>query len=104
MLESNWVCEHHIGDRLPLVELEMLKGFGWRATDPTPSILVLDNHPHVPDISLELDQKLASDDIIPGFLIRQHGITAWGKNILEARNRIELFYYIFAFMCKTSHH
>ena len=60
MLESHWVCEHLIGDRMPLARIEMLKGFGWKAEDEIPELLVIDNHPHVPDIAHELNQPLAA--------------------------------------------
>ena len=99
MLESNWICEDHLDDRLVLTPIEMLKGLHWPPDKGDASILVIDNHRHVPQIAAELKEKLG-DDELPGFLIRRHGITAWGKDIQEAQNRIELFYYIFAFMCR----
>ena len=102
MLESNWVCDHHPQPWMELPPLEMLKGFGW--TGGPAHILVTDNHDHVPQIADDL--RAAHHDRegfwIPGFLIRNHGITAWGRDISEARNRIELFSYIFSYMCRAS--
>ena len=99
MLVSNWICEDHLGERIFLTPIEMLKGLNWPPSKGKASILVTENHPVVSDIAKELEQKMSTDEL-PGFLIRRHGITAWGKDIQEARNRIELFYYIFAFMCR----
>ena len=100
MLESNWVCEDYSDNKIPLAKLEMLKGFGWKPSMGTPCIHVIENFEYVPKIAEEMDTILSPNDIIPGFLIRGHGITAWGKNIQEARNRLELFSYIFSFMCR----
>jgi methylthioribulose-1-phosphate dehydratase len=35
---------------------------------------------------------------VPGFLIRDHGLTAWGRDSDAALNHVELFEYLFGFL------
>ena len=74
-------------------------GFGWKEGAAT--IEVIPNYAHVPDIPAELEERYRIErPKIPGFLIKDHGITAWGCDLSTTRNYIELFSYIFSFMCK----
>ena len=102
MVEGNWVCDDHRDTQwISLPPIEMLKGFGWKQGDAR--ILVTDNHDHVPNIAQEMrDMYEQQHDffVIPGFLIRGHGVTAWGSSIEEARNRIELLSFVFSYMCR----
>ena len=100
MLESNWVCDRHPHNWIELPPLEMLKGFGWKGGSAR--ILVTDNHHEVPKIAADLRNAYQEEHDffwVPGFLIRNHGITTWGADVSQARNRIELFSYIFSYMC-----
>jgi methylthioribulose-1-phosphate dehydratase len=36
--------------------------------------------------------------VLPGFLIRGHGLYAWGRDVSEARRHIEGFEFLFACM------
>jgi methylthioribulose-1-phosphate dehydratase len=102
MLESNWVCDDQPKtDLITLPNLEMLKGLGWK--QGSAKILVTENHTDVPQIAQDMRSFYTQNHnqfIVPGFLIRGHGITAWGNSITQARNRIELFSYIFSYMCR----
>lgn len=102
MNEGNWVCDDYPKTQtIPLPHLEMLKGFGW--TKGPAYIFVTENHDDVPQIAEDMLQfyKCTHEGfIVPGFLIRGHGITTWGETIEQARNRIELFSFIFSYMCR----
>ena len=107
--ESNLVCQllsphsdlyPHL---LPLPPLEMLKGVGIWEEHPSCSIPVFNNHASVPLIAEELSQFLLEKKIqVPGFLIKNHGLTVWGKDIREATNRLECFSYIFRYMIQSA--
>lgn len=87
------------GDTLRLPPLEMIKGLGIWEQDPDVSLAVLPNHLHVPRIAEEMEARFAVDPPrVPGFLIRDHGLTAWGPDAAAALNHVELFEYIFGFM------
>ncbi|MBL1098329.1 methylthioribulose 1-phosphate dehydratase [Streptomyces coffeae] len=83
-----------IGERdgtvtLPLERFELLKGLG--LDDPARTELpVFRNWPDVRMIADEVADHLAArGDAPPALLIDHHGITTWGKDLAQARNRLE---------------
>ncbi|MFD5539349.1 methylthioribulose 1-phosphate dehydratase [Streptomyces sp. NPDC127079] len=84
------------GDRsrrttLELTHFELLKGLG--LADPSGAdVPVFPNWPDVPRIATEVAEYLTSrPQASPGLLIVDHGITVWGGDLAEARNRLECF-------------
>jgi methylthioribulose-1-phosphate dehydratase len=56
----------------------------------------------VPKIGQEIAKRFAIETPeIPAILIRNHGVTVWGKSTEEARNRIEIVEYIFSYMVQA---
>jgi methylthioribulose-1-phosphate dehydratase len=95
------VVSHRAGaaPHLPLPPIEMLKGLGVWEPHPTVAIAHFANHPHVPDIAAEVEAAFgAAPPRLPGFLIRDHGLTVWGDDPAAAQNHLELFEFIFQFM------
>jgi methylthioribulose-1-phosphate dehydratase len=87
------------GDDLRLPPLEMLKGLGVWEQDPDVSLAVFPNHFHVPRIAEELTARFADDPPrVPGFLIRDHGLTTWGRDAEAALHHVELFEYVFGYL------
>ncbi|GAU65772.1 methylthioribose-1-phosphate isomerase [Streptomyces sp. NBRC 110611] len=74
---------------LPLTRFELLKGLGLR--DPSHTVLpVFPNWPDVRRIADEVAAYLASrPDAAPALLIADHGITVWGRDLAQARSRLE---------------
>lgn len=74
---------------LALERFELLKGLG--LDDPSRTeIPVFPNREDVPMIAAEVTEYLGSrPDAPPGLLIADHGITTWGKDLAQARNRLE---------------
>lgn len=102
-VESNIVSEWAVDHRVLLPPLEMVKGFG--VLDPSLGyhIDVLENHLDVSRIALDLSGLLSSSSVfretmLSAFLIRHHGLTVWGKDVMDAFHRIELLEYVFRFM------
>ena len=87
------------GDDLRLPPLEMLKGLGVWDQDPHVALAVFPNHLHVPRIAEELLARFAAAaPQVPGFLIRDHGLTSWGRDAEAALHHVELFEYIFGYI------
>jgi methylthioribulose-1-phosphate dehydratase len=87
------------GDTLRLPPLEMIKGLGVWDEEPVIDLPVFRNHAHVPTIAEEMTARFAADPPrVPGFLIRDHGLTTWGRDADAALNHVELFEYIFGYM------
>ncbi|MEU6559728.1 S-methyl-5-thioribose-1-phosphate isomerase [Nocardia nova] len=75
------------GDRLRLTGFELIKGLG---TADTIDIPVFANHADVPRIGAEIEHHLrAHPDAPPVLIIAGHGITAWGADLAQARDRAE---------------
>ncbi|MFY9823066.1 MAG: methylthioribulose 1-phosphate dehydratase [Thermoanaerobaculia bacterium] len=86
-------------DDLRLPPLEMLKGLGVWDQDPHVTLAVFPNHLHVPRIAEEvLARFAAAAPQVPGFLIRDHGLTTWGRDAEAALHHVELFEYIFGYI------
>ena len=91
------------GESLRLPPLEMLKGLGVADEEPRIDLAVFRNHAHVPRIAEEVAARFAAEPPrVPGFLIRDHGLTAWGRDAEAAVNHVELFEYIFGYMAARS--
>jgi methylthioribulose-1-phosphate dehydratase len=87
------------GGSLPLPPLEMIKGLGIWEEEPEVALAVFPNHAHVPRIAEEVAARFAAEPPrVPGFLIRDHGLTAWGRDSDAALNHVELFEYLFGFL------
>jgi methylthioribulose-1-phosphate dehydratase len=84
---------------LPLPPLEMLKGLGVWDERPAVAVAVFPNHAQVPAIAAEAAERFAAaPPRLPGFLIRDHGLTAWGTTPQAALNHLELFDFVFQWM------
>lgn len=84
---------------LPLPPIEMLKGLGVWEERPAASLAVFPNHAEVPRIAAAVAARFgAAPPRLPGFLIRDHGLTVWGASPQAAMNHLELFDFIFQCM------
>ncbi|GAA5087368.1 S-methyl-5-thioribose-1-phosphate isomerase [Nocardia iowensis] len=74
---------------LRLTDYELIKGLG--GADPAAiDIPVFPNWPDVPRIGADIERYLADHPAAPPVLcIAGHGITAWGDNLSQARDRAE---------------
>lgn len=98
-ISGNVAARLSAGDTLPLPPLEMLKGLGIWDEDPQVSLAVFPNHAHVPRIAAEMTARFRNaPPRVPGFLIRDHGLTTWGPTPDATLNHVELFEYIFGYM------
>ncbi|QKW10435.1 methylthioribulose 1-phosphate dehydratase [Streptomyces sp. NA04227] len=74
---------------LRIERYELLKGLG--LADPSHTRLpVFPNWSEVPRIAEDVARHLAADPAAPAaLLITDHGVTAWGRDLPQARNRLE---------------
>ncbi|MFB6440850.1 S-methyl-5-thioribose-1-phosphate isomerase [Streptomyces sp. NPDC056411] len=74
---------------LPLRHFELLKGLG--LADPSATeVPVFPNHTEVERIATEVAAHLQDrPEAPPALLIADHGITVWGRDLAQARNRLE---------------
>ncbi len=98
-IPANVAARMTAGDTLRLPPLEMIKGLGVWDEEPRIDLAVFRNHAHVPTIAGEVIARFEADPPrVPGFLIRDHGLTAWGCDDGAALHHVELLEYIFGYM------
>jgi methylthioribulose-1-phosphate dehydratase len=101
-IEANLVSNFTQETMLKLPNLEMVKGFGIWEENPNCFMPLFDNHLEVPLIGQEIRDRFAQEPPqIPALLIRNHGVTVWGRSTEDARNKIELAEYIFRYMVQA---
>jgi methylthioribulose-1-phosphate dehydratase len=79
-------------------DYEMLKGLeGIKTHRHTEWVEVFDNTQDIPSLADEVAAHLRDPHRRwqHGFLIRQHGLYTWGRNLFEARRHVEIFEFLF---------
>ena len=98
-LAINKHASQHTSLRLPA--LEMLKGFGIWQQSPEIYLPIFENHLAVTHIAKEILQHYEGNPPqLDALMIRNHGITVWGKSIQQAYNRVELIEFILSYMAR----
>jgi methylthioribulose-1-phosphate dehydratase len=87
--------------RVTVQGVELIKAFNIWEENASIDIPILPNYTDIPRIA-----ELVADAIvprIPGIVLRNHGIYAWGANAFEAKRHLEafefLFEYVYRFEC-----
>jgi methylthioribulose-1-phosphate dehydratase len=78
---------------VPLVDVEQLKGIGRGAHGDTVIVPVVANSQDMADLSRRILQ--ARDPGVPGVIVAEHGLYAWGSSLGEAIDRTESFDWLF---------
>ena len=98
---ANLLTRLYPDSKIRLPAIEMIKGLGFWQENPIVNVMVTPNHSRVEDIANEMTERLPDFPNVPGFLIRDHGITAWGKTPQEAMNRCEIWCYLCEWMVQA---
>jgi methylthioribulose-1-phosphate dehydratase len=78
--------------------LEMLKGLGFKTHDVKVIIPVIENSQDMRYLASMLPSYINED--VPGFVLRGHGLYAWGKTPHEAKRHVEIFEFLFEYRVK----
>jgi methylthioribulose-1-phosphate dehydratase len=74
---------------------ELIKAFGLWEEDALLSIPIIPNYADIPRLAEEFQQHAGTDK--GAVLIRNHGITVWGKNGFEAKKLLEACEFLFQY-------
>ncbi|MCA1056651.1 methylthioribulose 1-phosphate dehydratase [Rossellomorea aquimaris] len=74
---------------------ELIKAFDKWGEDDTLEIPIIPNHAHIPDLAKEFSTHIRADKGV--VLIRNHGITVWGRNAFEAKKLLEASEFLFQY-------
>ncbi|WP_420916516.1 methylthioribulose 1-phosphate dehydratase [Paenibacillus thiaminolyticus] len=78
---------------IPVQGVELIKAFDIWEENTRIDIPVVPNYAHIPSIVPCIRAKL--NPAIPGIVLRNHGIYAWGANCFEAKRHLEAFEFLF---------
>lgn len=82
--------------KIPVQGVELIKAFNIWEEDAEIEIPILPNYTDIPKIA-----ELVKDHIIPripGIVLHNHGIYAWGANAFEAKRHLEAFEFLFEYV------
>ncbi|MFK3939035.1 methylthioribulose 1-phosphate dehydratase [Alkalihalobacillus sp. NPDC078783] len=74
---------------------ELIKAFNLWEEDATITIPIVPNHADLPLLAEAVANEIRPG--VVGVLIRNHGITVWGKNGFEAKKHLEAFEFLFEY-------
>lgn len=98
-VDNNVISEVY-GDRGEIVfqGVELIKAFGIWEEDASLVIPIVKNHAHIPTLAEEMAKHIHGD--AGAILIRNHGITAWGKTAFDAKKHLEACEFLFSYHVK----
>lgn len=74
---------------------ELIKAFGVWDEDGEITIPIVENYADIPKLATEIINNIGPNTF--GVLIRNHGITTWGRNSFEAKRHLEAFEFLFQY-------
>jgi methylthioribulose-1-phosphate dehydratase len=77
---------------------ELIKAFNIWEEDGKITIPIVENYADLPRLGEAVAEKITPG--VYGILIRNHGITVWGRNGFEAKRHLEAFEFLFSYHVK----
>ncbi|HHG73675.1 MAG TPA: methylthioribulose 1-phosphate dehydratase [Persephonella sp.] len=81
---------------VPLKDMEMIKALDIWEENAFVKVPIIENWFDLDKLAEEAGKAVNPE--VPGLLIRNHGIYAWGRNEFEAKRHIEAFEFMFEYM------
>jgi len=97
---ANNIISEIYGDQgyVEIKDQELIKGLGIWEEGASIQVPIVENYADIPKLSKEIDKVL--NPAIPGVLIRNHGIYAWGSDDFTAKRHLESFEFLFEYHLK----
>ncbi|MDR7002327.1 methylthioribulose 1-phosphate dehydratase [Neobacillus niacini] len=81
---------------------ELIKAFDMWEEDAVLKIPIIHNYAHIPTLAREFSEHISGDS--GAVLIRNHGITVWGKTAFEAKKILEASEFLFRYQLRLLEH
>ncbi|WP_391205898.1 methylthioribulose 1-phosphate dehydratase [Psychrobacillus sp. L4] len=81
--------------KIDFQDQELIKAFGMWEEDDILTIPIIPNHAHIPQLAEEFKSHIHANK--GAVLIRNHGITVWGKDAFEAKKLLEACEFLFQY-------
>lgn len=83
-------------DRIRLEGYELLKILeGIQTHETAVEVPVFENDQDIARLSRVVEAHMGTGQVLPAYLIRGHGLYAWGRTVDEARHRVEALEFLF---------
>jgi methylthioribulose-1-phosphate dehydratase len=93
---NNLISDLYFGQRAVSIQgQELIKGLGIWEENARIAIPIVENFADIPKLASAIEKVITPE--IPGVLIRNHGIYAWGANDFEAKRHLESFEFLFEY-------
>ncbi len=96
------LSDHYFADgAVEISDYEMLKGLeGAVSHRTTARVPIFDNTQDIPALARQVQEMLKrpGGEPVHGFLIRNHGLYTWGRDVPSARRHVEVFEFLFEVM------
>ncbi|MCY7538521.1 methylthioribulose 1-phosphate dehydratase [Bacillus pumilus] len=81
---------------------EIIKALGYWEEDAEVSLPIIENSAHIPHLAAQFAKHLTEESESGAVLIRNHGITVWGKTASEAKRVLEAYEFLFSYHLKLT--
>ncbi|MGG0302159.1 methylthioribulose 1-phosphate dehydratase [Bacillus albus] len=95
---DNNVITNLYSDAVTLQNQEIIKALDIWEEGATINIPIIENHAHIPTLGENFRKHIQGDS--GAVLIRNHGITVWGRDSFDAKKRLEAYEFLFQFHIK----
>jgi methylthioribulose-1-phosphate dehydratase len=98
-VDNNLISELYGNDgKITFQNQELIKAFGIWEEDGSITVPIVENHTDLKELSKAVAGAINPDT--KAVLIRNHGITVWGKDAFEAKKHLEAFEFLFSYHLK----
>jgi methylthioribulose-1-phosphate dehydratase len=95
-LSNNLISDLYFPQRAFSIQgQELIKGLGIWEENASISVPIVENHADIPKLAAAIGKVITPE--IPGVLIRNHGIYAWGNDDFAAKRHLESFEFLFEY-------
>lgn len=82
--------------KVTLTGMELIKGLSIWEENASIDVPIVENYADIPKLAAEIGKRV--DSRVPGVLIRNHGIYAWGENVQAAKRHVQAFEFMFEYL------
>ncbi|PRS07550.1 methylthioribulose 1-phosphate dehydratase [Bacillus atrophaeus] len=98
-LDNNVISELYGDDKhITFKGQEIIKALGLWEENAEVTVPIIENAAHIPTLAMDFAARVSGDS--GAVLIRNHGITAWGKTAFEAKRVLEAYEFLFSYHLK----
>jgi methylthioribulose-1-phosphate dehydratase len=77
-------------------DIELIKAFNIWEEGASIEVPILPNYAEIPRIIPLIESAISP--LVPGFVLRKHGVCAWGETVSAARRHVEAFEFLFEYL------